>query len=363
MTKLVFLASKAKSWPATGRTDRKGISMDPREGAGRATLRDVAKAAGVATSTVSRVLSDPGRISPKTAAAVMDAVRKLGYEARPHGPAGLAGKPRAVALLVPDITNPFYFDIIHGTQEQLKAAGYIQLLVDTEESADVEESSLNSMLSSSRGVILAASRLSTDALARAARDIPLVALNRNDAGVPAVLIDPSYGIHQAFQHLVSLDHRRVAYISGPAQSWSSQWRWQVFEEAARNYGIEAVRLGPYAPKQTSGAAAADALLTSRASACLAFNDLLAIGMLARLRTRGVTVPADVSIIGCDDIFGADFCNPPLTTITAPIEQAARVATSMLLNRLDGGSLATRQIAQLPTHLTVRESTGMAAADR
>ncbi|AIY01133.1 putative transcriptional regulator, LacI family [Arthrobacter sp. PAMC 25486] len=332
-------------------------------GTGRVTLQDVAKVAGVATSTVSRVLSDPGRISPKTTAAVMLAVRQLGYGVDKGKPAGLATKPRAVALLVPDITNPFYFGIIHGTQEQLKAAGYIQLLVNTEESADLEQSALNSMISSSRGVILAASRLSTDALAKAATQIPLVALNRNDADVPAVLIDPSYGIHQAIQHLVSMDHRRIAYISGPAHSWSSQWRWQVFEDAAREYGVEAVRLGPYSPKQTSGAAAADTLITSKASACVAFNDLLAIGMLRRLLTRGVKVPDDVSIVGCDDIFGADFCNPPLTTITAPIEQAARVATSMLLSRLGSDPLAVRQVSQLPTYLTVRESTGPAPSRR
>lgn len=337
--------------------------MDSVPGRGRATLRDVARAAGVATSTVSRVLSEPGRISPATTAAVQRAVQELGYEARQRTPAGPDAKPRAVALLVPDITNPFYFDIIHGTQEQLKAAGYTQLLVDTEESADVEESALESVIPSARGVILAASRLSTGALAGAAERVPLVALNRNDAGVPAVLIDPGYGIHQAFQHLVSLDHSRIAFISGPAQSWSSQWRWQVFEEAARENGVDAVRLGPYSPKQTSGAAAADALLTSKASACIAFNDLLAIGMLRRLRTRGIKVPQDVSIIGCDDIFGADFCNPPLTTITAPVEQAARVATSMLLNRLGGGPLAARQVSQLPTHLTVRESTGPAPLRR
>lgn len=337
--------------------------MAARADGGRVTLRDVAKVAGVATSTVSRVLSEPGRISPKTTAAVLGAMQELGYEAKRRSWPRLEGKPRAVALLVPDITNPFYFDIIHGTQEQLKAAGYIQLLVDTEESAYVEEAALNSMIPSSQGIILAASRLSTETLARASERIPLVTLNRNDAGVPTVLIDTTMGIHQAFQHLVSLDHRRIAFISGPAQSWSSQWRWQAFEEAAGEHGVEAVRLGPYAPKPTSGAAAADALLTSKATACIAFNDLLAIGMLRRLRSRGINVPADVSIIGCDDIFGADFCNPPLTTITAPIEQAGRVATSMLLNQLASGSSDGRQISQLPTYLTVRESSGPAPTTR
>lgn len=328
---------------------------------GRATLRDVAKRAGVAASTVSRVFSEPGRISPGTTAAVFEAARELGYMEHSRGGAERQSRPNAVALLVPDITNPFYFDIIHGTQEQLKAAGYIQLLVDTEESEDVEAAALESLSFSSRGVILAASRLSTEALTKAATRVPLVAMNRNDAGVPTVLIDTTVGIHQAFQHLVSLDHKSIAFISGPAKSWSNQWRWLAFEEAAEEHGVQAIRLGPYAPKPTSGAAAADAMLTSRATACIAFNDLLAIGMLRRFRTRGVRVPADLSIIGCDDIFGADFCNPPLTTITAPIEQAGRVATTMLLNQLNADLPTVRQVAQLPTHLTVRESTGPVVA--
>ena len=98
------------------------------------------------------------------------------------------------------------------------------------------------------------------------------------------------------------------------------------------------------------------MLNTGATACIVFNDLLAIGMLSRLRERGVAVPDDISIVGCDDIFGADFCHPPLTTLTAPIEQAGRVAVSMLLSRLNGEA-GTRQSVVLPTHLQVRESTG------
>jgi LacI family transcriptional regulator len=127
-------------------------------------------------------------------------------------------------------------------------------------------------------------------------------------------------------------------------------------------GIDVRRLGPFAPKKTSGAAAADAVLNSGVTAAIAFNDLLAIGMLMRLRERGVRVPDDLSIVGCDDIFGADFCNPPLTTLTAPIEQAGRVAVSMLLSHLDSTAVTgIRQSTTLPTHLTVRASTGPARA--
>jgi LacI family transcriptional regulator len=103
------------------------------------------------------------------------------------------------------------------------------------------------------------------------------------------------------------------------------------------------------------------VLNTGATACVAFNDLLAIGMLGRFAERGVSVPGDISVVGCDDIFGADFCNPPLTTITAPIEQAGRVAVSILLAQLNGTGAAGRHAATLPTHLTIRESSGPAPA--
>jgi LacI family transcriptional regulator len=104
------------------------------------------------------------------------------------------------------------------------------------------------------------------------------------------------------------------------------------------------------------------VLHAGASACIAFNDLLAIGMLARFHERGVAVPHEVSLVGCDDIFGADFCNPPLTTLTAPIEQAGRTAVALLLSQLDDANApVTRRTATLPTHLTVRASTGPAPA--
>ena len=121
------------------------------------------------------------------------------------------------------------------------------------------------------------------------------------------------------------------------------------------------RSGTLLSKRTASSEASP-LLTSRATACVVFNDLIAIGMLTRLRDRGVRVPDDISVVGCDDIFGADFCNPPLTTLTAPIEHAGRVAVSMLLSRLDARlPPPARRSVLLPTHLTIRESTGPAPA--
>lgn len=325
------------------------------------TLADVAAASGVAVSTASRALSNPNRVNFLTRDRVQRTADELGYHPNLQARALTSGRTRTIAVLVSDVTNPFYFDIIRGTQHQLKAAGYIQLLVDTEESDELEDGMLHKLRPAFDGAILAASRLTDRRLATLSNEMPLVAINRQTAGVPTVFIDTPGGIEQALGHLISLGHRDIAYVSGPETSWPNEGRWRALERAARTAGIRVQKVGPFSPKKDAGAAAADAVLNCGASACIAFNDLLAIGMLMRFHERGIRVPQDLSIVGCDDIFGADFCNPPLTTITAPIEQAGRVAVSMLLARIDPASAPVpRQSATLPTHLTVRSSTGPAA---
>lgn len=330
----------------------------------RVTINDIARVTGVAASTVSRALTRPGRVSRVTRERIEAAARELNYVPNTSARALTSGQTETVAVLVSDITNPFYFPMIRGAQHQLKAAGYAQLLIDTEDSAHLETHLLHKMRLSFDGAILAASRLSERELAAVAAEMPVVTVNRNVRGVPSVVIDSPDGIGQAAEHLVSLGHRDIVYVAGPESSWANEARWRAMKAAMARHGLAARKIGPFPAARLSGSAAADSLLNTGATACVAFNDLLAIGMLARLGERGVRVPEDVSIVGCDDIFGADFCHPPLTTLTAPIEQAGRMAVSMLLSRLtDGDAAPARQSVVLPTHLTVRESTGPAPRRR
>ncbi|WP_203715915.1 LacI family DNA-binding transcriptional regulator [Asanoa siamensis] len=322
------------------------------------TIADIAAATGVAVSTVSRALSRPSRVSAATRERIQAAARDLDYVPHPPARALASGRTGTVALVVSDVTNPFYFGMIRGTQQQLKAAGYAHLLIDTEDSADHEIAMLHTMRRSLDGAILGASRLPARALVALAAEIPLVTVNRNVRGVPSVVIDTPAGIAQAVEHLVSLGHRSIVYVSGPTQSWSNQARWQAMKAALDRHHLPAARVGPFPSGRGSGVAAADAVVNTGATACVAFNDLFALGMLVRLRERGVAVPADLSVVGCDDIFGADFSNPPLTTLTAPIEQAGRMAVSLLVSRLDHRApQPQRRAVVLPTYLTVRESTG------
>lgn len=318
------------------------------------TMRDVADRAGVAVSTVSRVMSTPERISPETRRLVLTAARELGYRSVASRPAAGRG---SVALLVPDITNPFYFDMIRGSQERLRDSGYTQLLIDTEESPLAESAALESLVGSSSGAVLAATRLSDAQVGELAERLPLVTVNRRIDGVPSVLADTPSAYGQAVDHLASFGHSKLCYVAGPAGSATNQRRWAAVETAGRRLGLETVRIGPFNPKPDSGAAAADALLASGATAGLAFNDILAIGMLQRFAARGVRVPEQVSLVGCDNIFGSDFCSPALTTITAPTRRIGSEATALLLALAGGVQPRLGWTLELPVHLTVRASTG------
>ncbi|MCI9889517.1 LacI family DNA-binding transcriptional regulator [Micrococcales bacterium 31B] len=324
-----------------------------------ATLQDIAHRTGYATSTVSRALSNPGRVNRHTREIILAAAKELDYTPNHQARALTSGRSHAIAVLVSDITNPFYFDIIRGTQQQLKAVNYMQLLVNTEESGETEALTINSLRHSADGAILTASRLTDQQLVALAQRMPVVTINRLAPGIPSVVIDTPAGTDQALDHLVSLGHRHIMYISGPDSSWSNERRWQRLTRSAEKHGVSLERSRNYSPHAHSGAAAADAVLNSNATACIAFNDLIAIGMLERFRERGVSVPGDISVVGCDDIFGANFCNPPLTTITAPIEKAGRVAVSIMMAGINPHSLTPSRSVALQTHLTIRASTGPA----
>ncbi len=329
------------------------------------TIADVARAVGCATSTVSRALTRPGRVSDEVRRRVEAVAAELGYRPNPQARSLTSGRTHSIALLIPDATNPYFFDLIRGTQGRAKAGGYRHMLVDTEETAELEAAALAELAASVDGVVLTGSRLSDARLLEIAARLPMVVVNREIDGIPSVIVDTSTAIAEAMEYLVSLGHARMAFLAGPTTSWSSRRRWQAVEAAASRLGVDCVRIGPFAPVRQSGAAAADAALHHGVTACLFFNDMLALSALKRFRERGVAVPARMSVVGCDDIFGADFCDPPLTTLTAPIAEVGRAATDLLMTRLRGavsGAPPARDRVRVPATLTIRASTGHCPAD-
>ena len=318
------------------------------------TLQDVAREAGVAGSTVSRALTQPERISPPDARGrVQEVARRLGYRPNRIARAVVSGRTQMLAVLVPDITNPHHFGLIRGAEERARAADRTLVLGDTRGDPGLEADHLDRLGSVVDGIVLASSRLPDADLRELARRRPVVLHNRELPGLPGVVADFDDGMRQILGHLVALGHRRVAYLSGPRRAWSEGRRWAALTAAASDAGVAAARLGPFAPTLDGGPAAADAGLASGATALVAYNDLLAIGVLRRLEERGVAVPETLSVTGFDDIFGADFCHPPLTTVTAPTEEAGRALVDVLL---DGRASDAERIV-LPVRLRVRGSTG------
>ena len=157
-------------------------------------------------------------------------------------------------------------------------------------------------------------------------------------------------------YLPSLGHPSLAYVRGPHGSWTDGTRFDAITAAAEEDGVDLVAVGRYHVTLANGAAAADAVVLTRATACIFFNDVLAIGALDRFRQLGVSIPDDLSVVGCDDIFGSSFSHPPLTTVTSPGESAGRAAVDMLIGRFATRDRSDR-IDHISAHLTVRASTG------
>ncbi|MCP2252768.1 transcriptional regulator, LacI family [Prauserella aidingensis] len=324
------------------------------------TIYDVAREAGVATSTVSRALTNPGRVNARTRDRVVEVAQRLGYRTNPLAQALPSGRTRTVALCVSDITNPHFFGIIRGAEQQARAAGCTLILSDTEESPDLEAANIERLSGSVDGFVIAASRMSDQQIGELTGRHRLTLISRQVSGVPSTIVDHEDGTRQIIEHLASLGHRSVVYAAGPRRSWLAAKRWHAIRTIARKLGLAATRLGPFPPAVRGGAAAADATLGQGATAVIAHNDLLAIGMLRRFSDRAVHVPGAISVVGYDDIFGADFCSPPLTTLAGQFDEAGRLAIDLLLGTRDGTRppQAENQVV-LPSHLVVRGSTGPA----
>jgi DNA-binding LacI/PurR family transcriptional regulator len=324
----------------------------------RVTLTEIAAACGVAPSTVSRALSDPNRVSAEMYERIAHKARDMGYESAMLPGAEKGSIRGTVALVLPNLSNPFNLDIIRGSQAQAQAADYVHLLVSTNESVHAETKWLRELSRTVDGIVVASPRVDDALLRQVAQDVPLVVLNRETPGVSGVVIDTPAGMAQALDYLVSLGHRRIAYVRGPIGSWSDRVRFEGLSRAAETHQVELIPVGAFQTALASGAAASDAVVLTGATAAVFFNDILAIGALTRFRQRGIRVPEDISVVGCDDIFGASFADPPLTTISAPGERAGHSVTDLLISRFSIRD-KSRRVDRLPTYLSVRESTGPA----
>lgn len=327
-------------------------------GRAEVTIYDVARAAGVATSTVSRALSKPGRVSFKTAEHVRRVAEDLGYRSG-HLQRDVASTRGTgmLALIVADIANPVYFGMIRGAERAALDYGFTLLVVETQESVPAEEAAANRLIRVTDGLILSSSRMTDSAIRGLAKQRPVVLLNRSVSEVTSVLSDNVHATKKATEHLAELGHTSICYLAGPEASRADATRWRGLREAAVELDLHARRLGPFLPTMRGGAAAFDAWSLRPSTAVIAYNDLMAIGFVRAAQAAGRTVPGDVSVVGFDNIVDASLVQPRLTTVAAPLVSIGSTAVAHLLR---GPGERDRQFSEpvvLPSKLLIRGSTG------
>ena len=320
------------------------------------TIRDVARRARVSVATVSRALAEPHLLRDETRKRVLAAARALEYRPNPAAQSLITGRTGNIGIIVPDLENPFYPSVLRGVQARAHQAGYAVLLADSGEDPAAEENLVDTMGRQVDGVIVCAPFANDAALRRLAQATPLVLVNRRLPGVDGVLMDVARGMRQVVSHLAQLGHRRCAFLSGPSSAWSNRQRRRGLAGAARASGLDLLEVGPFEPKFQGGIEAADLALGTRATALIAFNDMMALGALRRLTARGIRVPRDLSLVGCDDILYAAMCAPALTTVAMPMETAGRAAVDLLLRRRSDAPPLEATHYMLATDLVIRATT-------
>ncbi|RLE11988.1 LacI family transcriptional regulator [Candidatus Aerophobetes bacterium] len=333
-------------------------------------IDDIAKRAGVAKSTVSRILSGKGQFSEKTRSKVLRIAKKLNYKPNPIAKSLRSRTTKAIGLMLPNVTYPFYPEVIRGVEDVAFKNGYIVILCDTNESKKKE--SMYFEIFENRwidGIIYAGITGEPEEeehiYAALKKKLPIVFIDREVEGhfTCTIMIDNEKAAFDATKYCLELGHRRIGFIRGVSREKKEikifTRRFEGYRKALFDYGLE---IDPELIVEgdltlESGVVAAKKLLERRVSftAIFASNDLMAIGAMRELQRRGYRIPGDVSIIGLDDIPLASLVNPSLTTVAQPKYEIGVEATKLLLKRIENPQVPKRKIV-LDTELVVRQST-------
>jgi LacI family transcriptional regulator len=331
------------------------------------TLGMVAEAAGVSPSTVSRILNGTAVVSDDKRAAVDEAIARLGFVPNLAARTLAGGRSYSIGVVTQAIDSPFYGGAHRGIEDQLSPAGYSPLFVSGHWNAKLEAECIETLRSRRvDGLIVLTGRLGDAVLARAAQSLPIVATGRKleAPGLCSLSFDDFEGARLAMHHLLTLGHRRIAFINGDLRHPDARERQRGYRAAlqAAGVGVDAALQLPGSFTEESGRMAVERLLDSRApfSAIFAANDQMAFGAALALYRRGLRVPDDVSLVGFDDVGTASYTIPPLTTVHHPVNELGQLAAAAMLQLLAG---ETPDPDLPPPRVMVRESTAPPRADR
>ncbi|MCA0278545.1 MAG: LacI family transcriptional regulator [Proteobacteria bacterium] len=333
----------------------------------RPKIKDIAVRLGVSAATVSRALSDSGLVAEPTLSRIREVAREMNY--RPNVSARNLRTQRAMAVLmvVRDVGNPFYLEILKGVEATARAAGYSVLMGNTENDSDREVEYFDMLRDGhADGMILMTGKLPEREgfLASVTGGAPIVvALEEiRDARFPHVMIDNEAAARNAIEHLIGLGHIRIAHVSGPVPEIMSIERREGYRKAMAAAGLPIPdgyeQRGDYLLHTGQHLCRALFELPEPPTAIFVANDEMAFGVIHELRRLGVDVPGQVSVIGFDDLFLSEAFYPPLTTVSQPRTDIGRAAMTMLLDLMSGG-LSPRKPVMLPTTLKIRGTTAPA----
>ena len=333
------------------------------ESKAKPTIEDVAKLCGVSVSTVSRVINRSTPVSTALNLKVRKAIQELGFTPRQWKERTMA---KTVVLVVPDILNPFYSEIIHGAQEEADKQGLSMVVMYIGEDPELQREHL-SLLSQWMfdGLIVTGTWLPSQFLERlhAEYQMPIVVSRSKETETfPCVFPDTKTATYQAAKYLLSLNHTRIALLSGPPEWHSSKTRLEAAQQALTETGLTLLpELHRHClPTVEGGFQTGRNLMAlpsiSRPTAILAFNDMVAIGLLRAINSAGLKVPDDISVVGADDLSLAAYTIPSLTTIAQPTFRLGQVSMQKISVLLQGRAEMTPEVTLLECPLILREST-------
>jgi LacI family transcriptional regulator len=335
----------------------------------RPTIADVAREAGVSTTTVSHALNGTRPVADETQRRILEAVERLQYEVNSVAQSLKRNRSHAIGLLITDIGNPFFTALVRGIEDVANRAGYSVFLCNTDEDPEKELTYLR-MLTRKRvdGIVMAPTG-SPSAFADKLIEsgFPLVCIDRASPGAlcDCVLVDNVEGARVATSHLIGLGHQRVGVISGLARVGTSAERLAGYRQALAERGIpfdERIVLEGNSRPDGGFRRMLDLLdAPSPPTALFVTNNLMTLGALGALGTRGVRVPDDLALIGFDDFDWATILRPRLTAVAQPTYEIGEIAAGMVLDRIRGDAVGGPRQVVLHTRLIVRETCGAAGA--